>query len=117
MTHFPREHRVHHDSFHTCIPGAGNQSLPRSCYLQNASGHFIGYDGLVPQCRQPRLLVTKATRAKYCPDALFAVEGDGFRQVYSSGVYTYIVVTWQYTKNHAEFNSKIKVNIINKTRV
>ena len=64
----------------------GNQSLPDTCYLQNASGHFIDFagrgancTGCVTKCKQPRLLVTDAARAKYCPDSLFVVEGEAFR--------------------------------------
>ena len=66
----------------------GNQSLPDSCYLQNASGHFIGHTGgganctACPfKCKQPRLLVSDAARAKYCPDSLFTVEGEVFLPV------------------------------------
>jgi hypothetical protein len=66
----------------------GNQSLPKSCYMQNASGHFIGFTGAganctgagcTYKCKQPRLLVSDAAREKYCPDSLFAVEAAPFR--------------------------------------
>jgi hypothetical protein len=64
----------------------GNQSLPTTCYMQNSSGHFIDYagkgvncTGCAIKCKQPRLLVADATRAKYCPDALFVVEAEAFR--------------------------------------
>jgi hypothetical protein len=64
----------------------GNQSLPTSCYLQNSSGHYIAYDGAGAnctgckyKCKQPRLLVSKTVRAKYCPDSLFATEAELFR--------------------------------------
>lgn len=66
----------------------GNQSLPKSCYMQNASGHLIDYagqpancTGCATKCAQPRLLVADETRAKYCPDSLFQVEGEAFRPV------------------------------------
>ena len=66
----------------------GNQSLPKSCYMQNVSGHFIDYagqpancTGCTTKCKQPRLLVADETRAKYCPDSLFQVEGEAFRPV------------------------------------
>ena len=59
----------------------GNQSLPDSCYMQNASGHFIGPRGdganctsCPLKCKQPRLLVSDAARAKYCPDSLFTID-------------------------------------------
>ena len=54
--------------------------------MQNASGHFIDYEGkganctgCSTKCKQPRLLVADSTRAKYCPDSLFEVEGEAFR--------------------------------------
>ena len=49
--------------------------------MKVASGHFIGPTGVGAnctscplKCKQPRLLVSDAARAKYCPDSLFTID-------------------------------------------
>ena len=68
---------------------AGNQSLPKACYLQNAAGDFIGYDGKPVNCsgcasayKVIRPLVSSAPRL--CPSSLFAADGEGFAQALRS---------------------------------
>jgi hypothetical protein len=64
---------------------AGNQSLPKACYLQNAQGEFIGYNGKPVNCsgcsspyKVIRPLVSSAERL--CPYSLFAPDGEGYAQ-------------------------------------
>ena len=83
----------------------GNQSMRDSCYLQNVSGHFIDFAGKGANCsgctskrKQPRLLVADSTRAKYCPDALFAHDSDALRatmSAYSKLLKKPVVRTWK----------------------
>lgn len=64
----------------------GNQSLPKTCYVQNAAGQFLDYSGAVLAATGKKILRPTSPRnqATICSDALFLRDADLFKKSFAN---------------------------------